>query len=210
MALTPLQLLPLFPTRVFAFDLEPARAEALNARLRSEIDAMLTPRPQVHAGQTWQTHHDLHRLPAFRPFIEIVETAAAAVMAQLKVASSGLVVTGCWANVNAPGLPHGSHNHPNNYLSGVYYVQTGPGADMITFLDPRPQVLQILPRFTQVTPQNAQELNVPAPEGRLLFFPGWAGHAVPANRSNQERISISFNLMFRDYGRTVARPGWKG
>ncbi|MGH8628692.1 MAG: putative 2OG-Fe(II) oxygenase [Gammaproteobacteria bacterium] len=40
--------------------------------------------------------------------------------------------TGCWANVNGIGASHGVHTHPNNFLSGVYYVQTQAGADTIT------------------------------------------------------------------------------
>ena len=209
-ALPPLQMLGLFATRVFAFDLEPATAESLNAQLLAEIDRLLTPRPQVLPGQTWQTHHDLHRKAAFRPFVEVVEAAAAVAAGELKLASPDLAITGCWANVNPPGLSHNAHNHPNNLLSGVYYVATGQGADAITSLDPRPQVLQGPPRFTEQTALNASELNVPAPEGRLLLFPGWAVHAVPGNRGNRERVSIAFNLMYRDYENREAAPAWRG
>ena len=208
--LPPLQALGLFPTRVYAFDLEPERIETLNAHMAAEVDRLLTPRPKVLPGQTWQTHHDLHRRPAFRPFLEVVEAAAAHVAADMKLLQTKLVVTGCWANVNPPGLSHNAHNHPNNLLSGVYYVATGEGADTIVFSDPRPQVLRVLPRFVEANAHNAQDLNIPAPEGRLLIFPGWAVHAVPGNRSGRERISISFNLMFPDYETGAARPTWQG
>jgi len=196
--LPPLQMLGLFATRVLACDLEPPRAEALNAQLLAEIESLLTPRPKLLPGQTWQTHHDLHRKPAFAPFLEVVWAAATPLLHEMKLDPADLAVTGCWANVNPPGLSHNAHNHPNNLLSGVYYVATGKGADSITFLDPRPQVLQVLPRFLEQNQLNATELSLPAPEGRLLLFPGWAVHAVPTNRSNRERVSISFNLMFRD------------
>ena len=33
-----------------------------------------------------------------------------------------MMITGCWANINPPAAYHPTHNHPNNYLSGVYYV----------------------------------------------------------------------------------------
>ncbi len=209
-SLPPLQMLGLFPTRINAFDLEPARAAALNATLLAEIDRLLTPRPRLLPGQTWQTHHDLHRRAAFRPLVEVIEAAAGLVAEQMKLARADLAITGCWANVNPPGLSHNAHNHPNNLLSGVYYVATGTGADIITFLDPRPQVFQVLPRFLEQDAMNASDLNVPTPEGRLLLFPGWAVHAVPSNRSNAERVSISFNLMYRDYETAIAPPAWRG
>lgn len=194
----PLQTRGLFPTRILALDLEPAAAQAFNAMLRAEVERLLSPRPALLPGQTWQTHHDLHRKPVFQPFVALVMQAAGRWMEEHRWARRDLAITGCWANLNPPGLSHNAHNHPNNLLSGVYYVQTGAGADVITFLDPRPQVLQVLPRFTQQTALNATELNVPAPEGRMVLFPGWLVHAVPSNRGNAERLSIAFNLTFPD------------
>ena len=72
----PLQVRGLFPTRVLAFDLEPADAAAFNAWLWAEIDRLLTPRPPAPPGQTWQTHHDLHLKPAFQPFVQLVQACA--------------------------------------------------------------------------------------------------------------------------------------
>jgi uncharacterized protein (TIGR02466 family) len=190
----PLQVRGLFPTRVLAFDLEPADAAAFNAWLWAEIDRLLTPRPPAPSGQTWQTHHDLHLKPAFQPFVQLVQACARRWLEEFRLVKQPLAITGCWGNLNPPGLSHNAHNHPNNLISGVYYVRTGAGADVITFMDPRPQVLQVLPRFTQQTPLNATELNVPALEGRLVLFPGWLVHGVPSNRGNQERLSIAFNL----------------
>jgi uncharacterized protein (TIGR02466 family) len=194
----PLQSRALFATRVYAFDLEPERAKVLNAALWAEIDRLLTPRP---AAQPWQTRHDQQDNPAFAPLLELVQVAAQQVAQDQRLAVPRFRVTGCWANVNAPGLSHNAHNHPNNLLSGVYYVATGKGADVITFLDPRPQVLQVLPRFDKATTDNLTDINLPTPEGRLLLFPGWLVHGVPANRSNAERVSISFNLMPDGWGR---------
>ena len=43
-------------------------------------------------------------------------------------------ITGCWATVLAKGAVHKVHSHPNNFLSGVYYVRTRPGADTINLV----------------------------------------------------------------------------
>ena len=40
-------------------------------------------------------------------------------------------ITGCWANINASGASHAIHSHPNNFLSGKYYISTHPGADSV-------------------------------------------------------------------------------
>ena len=45
-------------------------------------------------------------------------------------------------------------------------------------------------------------------EGRLLIFPAWVKHTVPANDGQSDRISISFNLMFANFTETMASPMW--
>ena len=35
-------------------------------------------------------------------------------------------------------------------------------------------------------------------ENMLLYFPGWLEHEVEPNNSNEERISISFNLIRKE------------
>jgi len=44
--------------------------------------------------------------------------------------------------------------------------------------------------------------------GTLLLFPAWLPHSVDANRSDRERVSVSFNLMFSSYAETVSEPLW--
>ena len=102
------------------------------------------------------------------------------------------------------------HNHGNNFLSGVYYLQTGQGSDSITFFDPRNEVSVITPRFLRVNQHNSATVNIEAKAGRLVLFPAWLKHAVGPNRSPAERISIAFNVMFSDFTRAVAAPRWQG
>ena len=203
-------ILPLFPTNVWAHDLEPARHQDLKAVLKPRIEALLTPRPKIAPGETWQTRNDLQRDPAFAPLLDCIRVAGEGVMAFLDAEPTPTEVTGCWANVNPSGAPHSMHTHGNNFLSGVYYLQTGGGADIITFFDPRNEVGIITPRFTKVTQHNSRTINVEAREGRLVLFPSWLRHAVPPNESPAERISIAFNLMFVDFTRDLAAPRWRG
>jgi len=89
-------------------------------------------------------------------------------------------MTGLWANMNAPGAIHKMHNHPNNLLSGVYYLQTGKGADTINFHDPRPQRDVIKPPVTELTADNT------------------------------DQVVVTFNAMFSEYAETLSQPLWSG
>jgi len=119
-------------------------------------------------------------------------------------------ITGCWANFNPTGGLNSAHTHPNNYVSGVYYVKTPSGADAIEFTDPRPAAVALMPRTKQLNRFNGNRMTVQVKPGRIVMFPAWLSHSVPANRTSEERISIAFNAMFTDVAETMAAPLWKG
>ncbi len=64
--------------------------------------------------------------------------------------------------MSTTGAGHGMHSHPNNFRSGVYYVQTHEGADSINFHDPRPQTGIIRPPVTGLTAENTDQAGAPA------------------------------------------------
>jgi uncharacterized protein (TIGR02466 family) len=80
------------------------------------------------------------------------EAAVRNVLAFIKVADAPFGITGCWVNVLGQGAAHATHSHPNNFLSGVYYLQTQAGTDTINFHDPRPQTAIVRPPVTELTP----------------------------------------------------------
>ena len=196
----------LFPTSIWIVDLKPAEAGPFNANLKAEIENIISPRPKVPAGSNWQTPQDLHTRPAFADFVKLVELAARGVARFLQIDQHPMTITGCWANINPPGAYHPTHNHPNNYLSGVYYVAVPESGSRIIFQDPRP--LMIMPKPRQFTRQTANAADAESRPGRLLIFPAWLRHSVPANDGQTERISISFNLMFKQFAETLAAPMW--
>ena len=197
----------LFPTPLWVLDLAAAEAAAFNARLKAEIEKIIEPRPDLPSGSNWQTPHDLHTRPEFAEFARLVEVATRSVAQFLQLEQYPMMITGCWANINPPGSYHPTHNHPNNYLSGVYYVDVPEvGCDLI-FQDPRP--VSIMPWTPKLSPITANAAAEQAQPGRMVIFPSWLRHHVPSNAGNSERISIAFNLMFTNFAETAAVPRWK-
>jgi uncharacterized protein (TIGR02466 family) len=201
------ELMQLFPTFVWKGDLARQESEPLNRDIVNALAGLGAPLEGLRPGENWQSDHGLHERAAFRPLLEWVEAAAASALSYLRI-ERPLMVTGCWANVNAPGTGHRLHSHRNNYLSGAYYVQVQEGADSINFFDPKPQAGVIRPAATGPTAENTEVAMVRVKTGSLLLFPAWLQHAVDVNRSNRARISLSFNLMFPGFAEEMARPGW--
>lgn len=199
----------LFPTPLWVVDLKADAAAALNAGLKTEIERIIAPRPRLPAGGTWQTPQDLHKRPAFAEFIKLVETASRGVARFLQIDQYPMAITGCWANINPPGAAHVTHHHPNNYLSGVYYVAVPDASSRLVFQDPRPQASMIMPKPREYTRLTANGADARSQAGRLLIFPSWLKHSVPPNQSKGDRISLSFNLMFTNFSETMASPLWE-
>ena len=101
-----------------------------------------------------------------------------------------------------------THCHSNNFLSDVYYVRTHPGTDTINFHDPRNQTSVIRPPVVELTAENTDQVVVKVKNGTLLVFPTYLQHSVDANMSKEERISISFNIMFSFFAENLSKSLW--
>lgn len=185
-----------FPSCVWVHELQDFKD--MNDRMVPELQRLRASadRPE-RPGAAWQSRGDLHRLEAFQPLANCMMAASQGVLDFLKCRYEGFAITNCWANVNGKGQAHRIHSHPNNYLSGVYYVRAPEKCGDIVFHDPRPQSIVLLPQVSERTPFNSSKHRITPEEGRLLVFHSWFQHLVEANESDEERISISFNVMLR-------------
>ena len=201
--------LPMFPSLVWKLTLRPDVRDALATDVLAALATLRSEQPPLARGQGWQSPRDLHRRDEFATLVGCIHDAARSILRFLHVADDAACeITGCWATVLAPGAAHKLHSHPNNFLSGVYYLRTSPGADTINFHDPRKQTGVIRPPVLALSAENTDQVVVPVSAGTLLMFPSYLEHSVDATSSDDERISVSFNLMFSDYVQTMSPPLW--
>tara|TARA_Y100000114_G_scaffold153309_1_gene173026 strand:+ start:2193 stop:2759 length:567 start_codon:yes stop_codon:yes gene_type:complete len=85
-----------------------------------------------------------------------------------------------------------SHNHSSSDLSGVYYYRTNSQDGSFFFESPNPY-FEVSNCFKKLADRNFYK---PEP-GKILLFPGWLRHGIFKNDTDNERISISFNINFR-------------
>jgi uncharacterized protein (TIGR02466 family) len=102
-----------------------------------------------------------------------------------------------WANINPPGGLNQPHIHPNALFSGVYYVKSQPNCGRLKVMDPRPGVQFIMPTRKPGNPGKDmwRDVNIEPVVGRIIMFPAWLWHSVEPNKSNDLRISVSFNFI---------------
>ena len=198
----------LFPTFVWKCRLRPEVRRPINAAILNRLDEMRRGLPPLARGEAWQSGHGLHKQEELRGLVSCIDAAVDTALAFLRVGHPQVLITGCWANVLAKGAAHRAHSHPNNFLSGVYYVRTHPGTDTINFHDPRNQTGIIRPPVVELTAENTDQVVVRVKNGTLLIFPSYLQHSVDANTSEEERISISFNIMFTSFTENMSKPIW--
>jgi uncharacterized protein (TIGR02466 family) len=201
------EVISMFPTLVWKMQLPAAFHAPLDSRLVALLAGMRGA-AGLPAGQGWQSATNLHEREELRDLLACIRKAAGGILRFLRIGQSAIEVTGCWATVLAPGAGHRAHHHPNNYLSGAYYLRTPTAADTINFHDPRAQTGIIRPPVVELSAENTDQVVVRVSEGTLLLFPSYLEHSVDPNPSAEERISLSFNLMFAGFTESLSKPLW--
>ena len=145
----------------------------------------------------WQTKSaDLHKQKEFKEFAELVISTSKEILDELKYDVEDIVITDMWANVLKPGEMHPPHTHSNNYVSGVWYLESDGNAG-IFFKDPRSVADIIVPRKSVANTDNSNLISFVSTTNRAIIFPSWFQHWVPINHSKKNRISISWNIQIK-------------
>ena len=105
-----------------------------------------------------------------------------------------------WKNINEPGNFNVPHCHPISDLSGVLWIKAPKNSGNIVFESP-----EIFNRYRELDSYSDEfryDSNVymtyyfTPKEGNILIFPSNLQHEVKENKSNEDRISYSFNIKF--------------
>ena len=101
-----------------------------------------------------------------------------------------------WVNISPPGASNKIHYHANCHFSGVYYISVpSPECGSIFFRDPRAAAKMLTYPAIKPTEFTTDEVRMRPEEGRMYVFPGWLEHGVEENKSDRDRIGISFNVL---------------
>ena len=105
-----------------------------------------------------------------------------------------------WININSPGAYNIPHSHPNSHLSGIMWIKVPKDSGNIVFDNPSGH--QAYTEINSYTQEFKDQFFIhhcywlPPIEGRMIIFPSHLQHGVNENNSNDDRISISFNVTF--------------
>lgn len=101
-----------------------------------------------------------------------------------------------WYNINYKNSYNIQHTHPNCLISGVFYLKVPKNSGNIVFVRPDSELAE-LHKIDQEKVTNSYTNGAyfsQAEENKLIIFPSYVPHYVEQNHSEEERISLSFNI----------------
>ena len=186
--------LELFPTVVWCIDAPEDLSDTWEAPLMTAIQSKLLPAqlPEHH-----QTDSTLQKIPEIKKFVDWLKITVQAQVNGLGWQVEDVDISGMWATRLSHGATHPMHNHPNSWMSGVYYPTQYPGHDGELMLhDPRPAASMFVPNKMPGASNRhiSNTFSFRSQKGRMILFPSYLWHGVHTIRSDS-RWSMSFDIL---------------
>jgi uncharacterized protein (TIGR02466 family) len=145
----------------------------------------------------WQSDNIIYPDSPFF-FLQDIEKICQEVAKDVLKINKSVFLNNAWININQKDNLNQVHTHPNNILSGVYYVKTPEKCGNIIFRHPSFDMMERdwedIVSDSDHNVYNSDTWWLPAKANTLYIFPSWIKHLVGPNMSDEERISMSFNF----------------
>jgi uncharacterized protein (TIGR02466 family) len=102
-----------------------------------------------------------------------------------------LKITQSWINYTEKGQFHHRHNHPNSFISGVFYIQASKEKDRLYFYRGGYRSIEVA--STEWNMWNSDSWWFEVGAGDLILFPSELLHMVQTVEHDETRISLAFN-----------------
>jgi uncharacterized protein (TIGR02466 family) len=194
----------LFPTTVNLIDLEDY--SSIKDKVLSYVYEQQknlpngSPIKRSNRGVAWQSTIDYHE---HNNILRDIVYQGMVNHSQFYTTNVGLKIDSLWININKKGGYNRVHDHPSSDLAGVFWIKVPSvknieDVGVIEFESPHSwssfNVLSsLVDEYKESTFNNTAHYFNPV-EGRMLIFPSHLKHRVECNQSDEDRISISFNL----------------
>jgi len=143
----------------------------------------------------WQSESDFWRKESFSQYFDYIFSH---IKTSVSFYNLNFEMGNMWININKKGNYNLAHIHPISLLSGVLWIKTPEKCGELIFESPHffneGELLQnVNSNFEKTTNYYKTFTFNPIP-GRMVLFPSHLRHRVEENLSDEDRISIAFNL----------------
>lgn len=107
-----------------------------------------------------------------------------------------IYITQSWVNKNPINSKHHEHIHPNSIISGVFYFNLSKNHPPIQFSKTQFDMLKL--SYTEWNKYNCEIFFPEIATGSLILFPSNLRHSVSLNKTEEVRVSLSFNTFSKN------------
>ena len=144
----------------------------------------------------YQSPNTLQNVGELRPLFEYICQIGFKACSDLDFIDCDIAMTSAWLNVNDSRQCMNSEHVHGDVFSGVFYLQAPEGSGKLSLVNPGINKLwsgcHLASQKNQFT---GESIRIEPVEGSILFFPSYLPHSVETNNHDEERISISFNVI---------------
>lgn len=108
-----------------------------------------------------------------------------------------LIIHNMWTTIYPEQSFIPEHTHAGYILSGVYYAKAHEGCGDILFHDPSWVAKTMVPSGNSTFPITGTREKRSPTTGDLILFPSWLPHSTEPNKTNEDRIIVSFNFILQ-------------
>jgi uncharacterized protein (TIGR02466 family) len=145
-----------------------------------------------HGG--WQSNFVESQNTEICKLMEYIKSSAQTCFQQLEVRKEYGKVFQYWININSFGHFNKQHIHGGSVISGCVYLKVPKNSGNF-FLCPNIMEHYFYDTYTNYNTDFASKnTEFIAEEKKVILFPSFLPHSVSINNSNEDRISIAFNI----------------
>jgi len=150
-------------------------------------------RSSIYGYQSPQT---LQQVEELRPLFEYICQIGFKAISDLDFIECDIAITSAWLNVNDSRQCMNIEHVHGEVLSGVFYLVAPEESGKLIISNP--SLNRMWKGCELTTSKNqftAETIRIAPEEGSIVLFPSYLPHSVSTNNHDEERISISFNLI---------------
>ena len=199
----PIYSTPLWQSEYPEFDEHKELFLASVKEYREQNPTIEPPRSNI-AG--YQSPSTLQGQEELRPLFEYICQMAYKAVADLDFVDCDIALTEAWLNVNDSRQCMNVEHIHGDVFSGVFYLQAPEGSGKLAIVNPGINRMwagcELGLQKNQFT---GDRIRIEPVEGNIIIFPSYVPHFVETNDHDEERISISFNIVALHKG-TIPQP----
>ena len=144
----------------------------------------------------YQSPNTLHHVQELRPLFEYICQMGFKACADMDFIDCDVALTSAWLNINDNRQCMNVEHVHGDVFSGVFYLSAPQESGKLCVVNPGLNRLwQGLELVNQKNQFTGETIKLEPEDGNIILFPSYLPHYVETNNHDEERISISFNLI---------------